>query len=276
MSAPASTGRIAVIGGQGPLPMLVMAALRAAGEAPLLAEMQGFPVAGAEGEAPERFRFERLVPFLDRLHELGVARVVFAGGVQRPRLDPELFDPRSAQLVVALLARLRGGDDAALRAVISVFEDHGFEVVGAHEVARDLLPPPGVLGAVQPREADQADIARAAEIAHALGAVDVGQGAVVAGGLCLAVEALPGTDAMLAQVAAMGREARQGVLYKAPKPGQDLRVDLPAVGPDTVAGAARAGLSGIAFPAGSVFLFHRQAAVAAADAAGLFLYACPS
>ena len=276
MSAPSHTGRTAVIGGQGPLPMLVVAALRAAGETPVLAELEGFPVAGAESETPERFRFERLVPFLDRLHDLGVARIVFAGGARRPRLEPELFDPRSAQLVSALLPRMRGGDDAALRAVIAVFEDHGFAVVGAHEVARNLLPPPGVLGAVQPGEPDLADIERAAEIAHALGSVDVGQGAVVAGGLCLAVEALPGTDAMLAQVAAMGRDRRQGVLYKAPKPGQDLRVDLPAIGPDTIAGAARAGLAGLAFPAGSVFLFHREAAVAAADAAGLFLFSRPS
>jgi DUF1009 family protein len=273
MSEPAA-GRTAVIAGMGPLPAIVAEALRAGAAEPVLAAPEGVALE-AEG-AVERFRLERLVPLFDRLHDLGVTRVVLAGGMRRPRLDPELFDPRTAQLVPRLLAALRGGDDAALRTVIGVFEEAGFAVVGAHEVVPGLLPPPGALGALSPRDGDLADIARAAEIARALGAVDVGQGAVVAGGLCLAVEVLAGTDAMLAHVAAMKDHAgRGGVLYKAPKPGQDLRADMPAVGPHTVAGAARAGLAGIAFPAGGVLVFDRAATAAAADAAGLFLWSCP-
>lgn len=264
-------GRVAIIGGGGRLPIVLAEALEAAGASPLLAEMAGFPLEGAGTRAVTRFRIERLALFLDHLHAEGVDRVVFAGAVRRPALDPEMFDPRSAGFVPRLLAATQDGDDAALRAVVALFEEDGLSVIGAHDVAPALLPEAGVLGRVQPGDGDRADAARGARIVAALGAVDVGQGAVVAGGLCLAVEALPGTDAMLAQVEAMQRDPG-GVFCKAPKPGQDRRIDLPALGPDTVTRAARAGLSGIAFEAGGVLLIDRDEAVARADAAGIFLW----
>ena len=275
MSAP--SGRTAIIAGRGRLPMLLCEALEAAGAAPVLAELEGFAVEGAGARPVERFRVERLVPFLDRLHDLGVVRVAFAGAVQRPRLEPALFDARTAALVPRLVAAMQAGDDATLREVIALFEEAGFAVAGAAELVPELVPGPGVLGAHAPAEADATDAARAADIVAALGAVDVGQGAVVARGLCLAVEALPGTDAMLAALAALPRPALlprpAGLLYKAPKPGQDRRIDLPALGPATVAAAVAAGLAGIAFEAGGTLLLDRTEAVAAADAAGLFLWA---
>jgi hypothetical protein len=121
----------------------------------------------------------------------------------------------------------------------------------------------------------EADAARAEAIVAALGAVDVGQACVVARGLCLAVEALPGTDAMLAQVAALPEALRPkgGLLYKAAKPGQDRRLDLPALGVETIKGAAAAGLAGIAFQAGSVICLDLPAMQAEAVARGLFLWA---
>lgn len=263
--------RTAVIAGQGRLPALLAGAL----EAPLVAALQGFV---PEGLRPDmEFRVERLVPFLNHLQDQGVTRVVFAGAVRRPRLDPALFDPATAQLVPQLLAAMQAGDDAALRGIIAIFEDHGLSVVGAAEVAPDLVPGEGLLCGT-PTEADARDASRAADIVAALGAADVGQGAVVAQGLCLAVEALPGTDAMLDFVAAHAAALRpdpqgaRGVLYKAPKPGQDLRVDLPALGVETVARAARAGLGGIVWQAGAVLLLDRTDMVAAAERAGLFLW----
>ena len=265
------SGRIAVIAGRGGLAAIVAAAL----ETPLVAALEGF---APDGLLPDlTFRVERLVPFLDHLTDQGVTRVVFAGAVQRPRLDPALFDPATARLVPHLLSAMQGGDDAALRGVIAIFEDFGLEVVGVDQVAPDLVPGPGILAGTV-TEGDRRDAARAAAIVQALGAVDVGQGAVVAQGLCLGVEALPGTDAMLDFVAHTGATLRpdpkgaRGLLYKAPKPGQDRRVDLPAIGPATVAQAAAAGLAGIAWAAGGVLLLDRAATIAAAQESGLFLW----
>lgn len=268
--------KTAIIAGEGALPGLLVAALRARSQAYVVADMEGFP-AVIPGESPIRFRVERLVPFMDHLAEQGVTQVCFAGAVRRPRLEPELFDGRTAQLVPRLLAAMQAGDDAALRAVIGLFEEMDFQVVGADAIAPDLVPGEGLLcGCLS--EDDRRDGARAAAIVAGLGALDLGQGAVVAQGLCLAVETLPGTDAMLDFVARHGAGLRpdpkgaRGLLYKAPKPGQDRRIDLPTLGPATVEAAARAGLGGIAWAAGSVLLLDRAAMVARAQALGLFLW----
>jgi UDP-2,3-diacylglucosamine hydrolase len=161
--------------------------------------------------------------------------------------------------------------------VIALFEEFGFTVVGVDEVAPALFPGAGVLaGAVSSR--DEADAARAAVIVDALGAVDVGQGAVVAQGLCLGVEALPGTDALLAQVAEIGSlrpdpSRGKGVFYKAAKPGQDRRIDLPTLGPETLRAASVAGLGGVAFQARSVICLDLDEMKRLAGELGLFLWA---
>jgi DUF1009 family protein len=266
----------AIIAGQGALPRLIAERLTAQCETWVLAEMDGFPAA-VPGASPVRFRIERLVPFFEHLSETGVTRVVMAGSLRRPRLEPELFDPRTAALVPRILAAMRTGDGGALSEVIALFEEFEFEVVGADALAPDLVPSEGVLtGRIG--EQDRIDALRAAGIVRALGAVDVGQGAVVAQGLCLAVEGLFGTDAMLDFVG-LNRAVRsgdwqrgEGLLYKAPKPGQDRRVDLPAIGPETVEKAARAGLAGIAWEAGGAILLDRAATVAKAEEARLFLW----
>ncbi|MCE6953182.1 UDP-2,3-diacylglucosamine diphosphatase LpxI [Cereibacter sphaeroides] len=264
----------ALIVGSGALPRHLAEALRRKGETPVVAALEGFP---PEGLVPDLcFRIERLVPFLRELEQSGVSRVAFAGAVSRPRLDPSLFDPLTAQMVPRLIAAMQGGDDATLRAVIGLFEEAGFAVAGVADLAPDLVPGAETLCGA-PTEADVRDVARAAAIVEALGRVDVGQGAVVAQGLCLAVEALPGTDAMLDWVAETARRpdprGAKGVLYKAPKPGQDRRIDLPTLGPATVRRVAAAGLAGIAWEAGGVILLDRAAMLAEAGAAGLFLWA---
>ena len=262
----------ALVAGTGQFPAL----LHSARPDMLICQMEGFAPA-FEGGARLPFRVERLVPFLDALVDGGIRQVVFAGAMQRPRLDPELFDPKTATLVPRLLAAMQAGDDATLRAVIAIFEEWGLTVVGADAIAPDLVPGAGVLtGEVS--AADRKDAERAAGIVAALGGVDVGQGAIVAQGLCLAVESLPGTDAMLAFAASHqgvrpDPSGAKGVFYKAPKPMQDRRIDLPVIGPQTVENAALAGLSGIAWEAGGVMLLDRAATLQAAQKHGLFLWA---
>ena len=261
--------RTAIIAGQGGLAQAVAARLRD----PVVAALEGF----APPIPHQTFRLERLVPFFDWLAGQGVERVTFAGAVRRPRLDPEAFDPRTASLVPRILGAMQSGDDAALREVIALFEEAGFTVAGTAEICPDLVPGPGVLVG-EPTAADIADADRAAQIVEGLGALDLGQGAVVAQGLCLAVETLPGTAAMLDFVAAH-RDMRprpngpRGVFWKAPKPGQDRRIDLPAIGPDTIGQVARAGLAGIAWQAGGVIMLEREAVMERARDAGVFLWA---
>ena len=268
--------RLAIIAGSGDLPAALVAALA---ETPLICALEGFVPGGVVVD--QVFRVERLALFLRYLEDAGVSRVVFAGAVQRPRLDPSLFDPRTAQMVPRLLAAMQAGDDASLREVLAIFEEAGFAVVGVPDIAPALLPGAGVwAGAVSALNATDAE--RASQIVAALGAVDVGQACVVANGLCLAVEALPGTDAMLEQVAAIPATLRPkvrpdalgaGLLFKAAKPGQDRRIDLPTLGLRTVQAAAAAGLEGIVWAAGEVICLDLPCMQAEATRLGLFLWA---
>lgn len=261
--------KLALIAGAGGLPAAMVAALP---DRPLICALDGFAPAGLTPD--QSFRVERLAVFLRWLEDQGVSEVCFAGAVQRPRLDPALFDPATATMVPRLLAAMGQGDDATLREVLAIFAEHGFALKGVTEIAPHLVPGAGVYaGAVTPQ--DEKDAARAEAIVAALGAVDVGQGCVVAGGLCLAVETLPGTDAMLgfvAQIPAALRPAK-GLFYKAPKPGQDRRIDLPALGVQTVRNAAAAGLGGIVWQAGGVICLDLRAMQQEAEALGLFLWA---
>lgn len=267
--------RLALIAGMGSLPRAVIAALP---ERPLVCALDGFV---PEAVRPDMtFRLERLMPMLRALADHGVTEVAFAGAVRRPQLDPSLFDAATAQLVPRMLAAMQSGDDGTLREFIAIFEEEGFLVKAVSDLAPALLPGPGLIaGSLTKR--DESDAARAATIVAALGAVDVGQGACVAQGLCLAIEALPGTDEMLAQVAAMPATLRpnpalgRGLLYKGPKPGQDQRIDQPAIGPDTLKKVAAAGLGGVAFEAGSVICLELDAMREEASRLGMFLWSRP-
>lgn len=266
---------VALIAGKGRLPAALAGAMSAP---PIVASVEGF---APEGLAVDlSFRVERLMPFLASLQDRGVQAVVFAGAVTRPRLDPALLDPATATMLPRLMQAMAAGDDATLRAVLEIFAEAGFAVAGVADVAPSLLPGAGLLaGTLTP--VDEADAARAAGIVTALGAVDVGQGAVVAQGLCLGVEALPGTDALLAGVAALPAGLRpdpargRGLFFKAAKPGQDRRIDLPTLGPDTLRAVAAAGLGGIAFEAGAVICLDLPEMQRLARDLGLFLWARP-
>lgn len=257
--------RLALIAGQGDLPSAVLAALQTQ---PLVCALDGFLPKIAVDQA---FRLERLALFLRYLQDQGVTDVIFAGAVQRPNLDPSLFDPQTAQMVPRLLAALGAGDDGALRVVVDIFEEHGFAVRGVADIAPHLIPPAAIY-AGDVRDQDRKDAARAEVIVTAMGAVDIGQGCVVANGQCLAVEVITGTDAMLAAVAALPRAAK-GLFYKSAKPAQDRRMDLPTLGVQSVVNAAEAGLAGIVWRAGDVICLDLPAMQAVADQRGLFLWA---
>ncbi|MBV8615590.1 MAG: UDP-2,3-diacylglucosamine diphosphatase LpxI, partial [Acetobacteraceae bacterium] len=237
-------------------------------------------VVGLEGFAEPRL----LAPYPHAIIRLGAAgrilaalrahdcrEVVLIGAVRRPSLFDLRPDAEAARLLARLGRAAFAGDDGLLSAIIRVLGDEGFRVIGAHEVLDQALAPAGLLTRAAPDTQAMADIARGVAVARALGAVDVGQGCVVQLGLVLAVEAAEGTDAMLARCAALTRGGPGGVLVKLVKPGQERRADLPTIGPETVRGATGAGLRGIAFEARGAMLADRDATVAAADAAGLFL-----
>ena len=208
---------------------------------------------------------------LDHLKKEGVGELVMAGGIRRPSLISLRPDAWAAKLLAKAGVKAFG-DDGLLRAIIRALEeDEGFRVVAAHSLLPDNLAKETVYGSHKPDQQDSDDITRGIEVARGIGALDVGQAAVVHQGLVLAVEAIDGTDAMLSRVAGIRQEEKGGVLVKVRKPGQENRADLPTVGLDTVKKAFDAGLNGIAVEAGGALILDREAAIAEADTRGLFL-----
>lgn len=215
---------------------------------------------------------------MQALREADCDAVVMLGQIPRPDLSALELDDGARAMLPALIEAAPRGDDALLRAVLAAHERAGFNVVGAEEVMSELLAPPSALGAHAPTAAHMRDIRFAAKVAAAVGAFDIGQAVVVCDGVVLAVEAQEGTDAMLQRVAELpltvrgdaGR--RRGVLVKRPKPIQERRVDLPVIGVRTIEAAAQAGLAGVAIEAGGALMARRDDLVAAADAAGLFVF----
>jgi DUF1009 family protein len=211
------------------------------------------------------------------LKKEGCEQVCFAGHVPRPDFANLKPDMRGLAALPGIIAAARKGDDALLRQIMHEIEREGFVVEGANDVLSSLTISVGVLGKHAPAERHAADIEKAIRAARALGEQDIGQGVVVANGLVLAVEAQEGTDAMLRRCAELPAALRSnggepvGVLAKAVKPNQDRRIDLPAIGPATVMGAARAGLAGIVGEAGSLLVIDRAAVIQTADDLGLFV-----
>ncbi|MEP2530577.1 UDP-2,3-diacylglucosamine diphosphatase LpxI [Shimia sp.] len=259
--------KLAIVAGAGALPVNLS---RARPDA-LRIVFEGMP---HEMVAPLRdHSLARLGVLFEDLKEQGVDQVVFAGGMSRPDLKPGDLDELTMTLIPALQAAFLQGDDAVLRFYVSLFEERGMKVVGAHEILMELAVPEGLVVGPDPSDAVLGDAARAVDILLALSPLDVGQGAVVAAGLCLGVETLQGTDAMLDFVAQTPAQLRRGggVLVKAPKRGQDLRVDMPAIGPATVHKAAAAGLEGIVVAAGKVLMLEPEETRQAFKDTGLFL-----
>jgi DUF1009 family protein len=207
----------------------------------------------------------------------GCRDVAFIGSVTRPslwRLRPDLG---ALWLMPQLVHIFRGGDDHLQSGIGRLFEQHGFRLLGPKEIAPELLIPAGPLGVRAPGERDRTDIARGLALLKATSPFDVGQAVVVANNQVLAVEGPEGTDQMLARVVELRRTRRIntaagcGVLIKAPKAGQDQRIDLPVIGPPTVAAASAAGLAGIAVVAGSTIVAEPEHIATAADRAAIFV-----
>jgi DUF1009 family protein len=269
---------VGLIAAGGAMPFAVADCMAARGIKPVLFALRG----ACDPVAVERFRhhwislgqFGRVVKLLraENCREL-----LFIGTLVRPALSEIRLDWGTLRVIGRVWAAFRGGDDHLLSGIGRLFEQDGFRMVGIKDVAPDLLMPEGCLTRATADGDTLADIARGREVLRALSPFDIGQAAVVIDGHVVAVEDIEGTDALLARVARLRAEGRirartgRGVLVKAPKSGQDLRFDLPTIGPRTVEGAAAAGLAGIAIAAGNTITVDAQTMIAAADTAGLFV-----
>ncbi|MDE3177948.1 MAG: UDP-2,3-diacylglucosamine diphosphatase LpxI [Pseudomonadota bacterium] len=276
------TQPLALVCGAGSLPLEAAREVRGRGREVFMVGLIGS--AGREIEAfPHLWvRLGEVGKLLAALRARGVSEILFLGAVTRPDLGDLLPDWGAIVRAGEIAKLFRGGDDALLRGVAQLFESEGFRIVGPRDVAPGLFAPKGEIVGPIPDEEARADIAFGARLLEAMSPYDIGQGAVISAERALAIEAAEGTDNMLARVAELrvgGRlrlKGRAGVFVKAAKRGQDVRLDLPAVGPATIAAAKKAQLVGLAIAAGEVLIADRPAFAKAAEQAGLFVYGWPA
>jgi UDP-2,3-diacylglucosamine hydrolase len=276
--APQISSPVGLIAAGGAMPFAVADSLAARGIDAVLFALRG----ACDAKRVERFRHHWIsVGQLGRAVKLfraeGCRDLVFIGSLVRPALSEIRLDFGTLRVLGQIWAAFRGGDDHLLSGIGRILERDGFRMVGIKDVAPDLLMPEGCLTRTVPDEHATADIARGREVLRALSPFDIGQAAVVIDGHVVGVEDIEGTDGLLARVVRLREQgriraaAKRGVLVKAPKNGQDLRFDLPTVGPRTVDGAINARLAGIAVVAGDTLVAEPQAMITAADAGGLFI-----
>jgi UDP-2,3-diacylglucosamine hydrolase len=275
--AAASVSPLAILCGAGAFPLEVAGEARRAGRELFLVGVVGTTDSAIEAYPHVWVRMGEVGKLFTALRARAVAELVIIGAMTRPEFADLRLDWGAVKRAAGLAQLFRRGDNGLLVGLAAIIEREGIRVVGAHEVAPRLLAPLGPLGARVASVEDEADIALGARLIDALSSFDAGQGAVVAAGRVLAIEAAEGTDAMLARVAEMRASGRlrlagkAGVLVKAAKRGQDLRLDMPAIGPRTIEGVAKAHLRGAAVAGGRVLLVERERLAREADAAGLFV-----
>jgi UDP-2,3-diacylglucosamine hydrolase len=274
---------VGLIAAGGAMPFAVADSLIARGINPVVFALRG----ACDPVGVERFRHHWIsVGQVGRAVKLFRAEncrdLVFIGTLVRPALSEIRLDWGTLRVIGSLWAAFRGGDDHLLSGIGRILEQDGFRMVGIKDVAPDLLMPEGCLTLNSPDENASADIAKGRDVLRALSPFDIGQAAVVIDGHVVGVEDIEGTDGLLTRVARLRAEGRirartaRGVLVKAPKSGQDLRFDLPTMGPRTIEGAVAAQLAGIAIVAGNTIVVEPQAMIEAADAAGLFVTGLPA
>lgn len=274
---------VGLIAAGGVMPFAVADSLIARGIDPVVFALKG----ACDPVAVERFRHHWIsVGQVGRAVKLFRAEncreLVFIGTLVRPALSEIRLDWGTLRVLGRVWGAFRGGDDHLLSGIGRILERDGFRMVGIKDVAPDLLMPEGCISRAAPDANANIDIERGRDVLSALSPFDIGQAAVVIDGHVVGVEDIEGTDGLLARVARLRGEGRiraktsRGVLVKAPKSGQDLRFDLPTIGPRTVEGAVKAGLAGIAIVAGNTIVVEPQTMIEAADKAGLFIAGLPA
>lgn len=267
-----STRKLGIIAGGGSIPRMLIENCQKSGRPYFVLAIEG----NADKElisadVPHQWiRIGQAGTGFKRFAEEQVQDVVMIGTIKRPGFFDLVPDLRTTAFFAKIGAKALG-DDGILRALVNEIEAEGMIVRGIHEVMSDLLVKDGILTKAKPDKTAQVDIRRGIEVALELGRLDVGQAVVVQQGLVLGVEGIEGTDELLRRCGDYKRKGAGGILVKLRKPQQDMRIDLPTIGPRSVERAKASGLRGIVVHAGNGLIVDEAETVKLADKYGIFI-----
>ncbi|MGE5359943.1 MAG: LpxI family protein [Bacteroidales bacterium] len=264
--------RIGLIAGNGTFPFLVLDAARRLGHQVVIVavkEEASLDLEAAAAREPRaaihRVSLGQLGKCVELLRVAGVTHAVMAGQVKHVRLFSGVLPDR---LLLSLLLRLRAKNtDSLIAGIADVLRDNGIELLDSTAFLTPLLARPGVLTSRMPSAEEQEDFEFGYRMADAIAGLDIGQTIVVKDRAVVAVEAMEGTDEVIARA---GRLAGPGTrVVKVAKPKQDMRFDVPVVGRRTIASLREAGASALSVDAGRTLFVDGDDVIAAADEAGI-------
>lgn len=264
--------RLGIIAGKGLLPQKIIEACNREQRDFFVIAIKGQTDKSLVKDVPHKwFKLGQTEDTIKTLKSENVTDIVMGGGINRPGIFDIKPDLRTMQIIADVgLASL--GDDALLKAISAELEKEGFNIVGAHNIAPEIITPSGCLTKKVPNENHKLEIEEAIKVTKTLGALDVGQAAIVQQGVVIAVEAVEGTDAIIDRYKKHKyNSGYRGVLVKSSKPNQDKRLDLPTIGPRTIRNAYKAGLVGVAVEAGASIILEQEEVIRLADKLGLFV-----
>ena len=261
---------LAIISGSGELPLIIKKFYK---KAICISFNDSNTLSGVEVIKCE---FEKLGFLFEKLEQNRISRVVMAGAIARPQFQKSKMDDYTLNLIPKLQEKLIQGDNVLLSFVAEEFEKKGYQILGASDIVPDLTVDPGfVCGSSY--EFFSRDISKADNVLKTLSPEDIGQGVVIENGLVLGIETLQGTNELLKFVSKTSSHLRikgsGGIFVKRPKAKQDLRFDMPVIGPKTVDLACKAGLRGLVISPKSVILLERKKCIKVAEANNFFILA---
>ncbi len=261
---------LGIIAGKGELPRTILDACKKSGRSTFVLAFEGMDVDVA---ADKTVRLGALSEALNALRSAGCRELVLAGQMKRPSLTSLKPDAEGAKLLKRLSKAIFSGDDALLKALVGFLEDEGFTVVSAESITGEaIVASVGLLTTTAPTNQQFEDIAKGLKCVKTLGELDIGQALAIEHGYILAVEGAEGTDALITRTEHLMREKKQTVLVKASKPGQETRVDMPTIGPETITRLANCGFAGVAVEAGKTLVINQAETFARANKLGIFVY----
>ncbi|MGH9618008.1 MAG: LpxI family protein [Acidobacteriaceae bacterium] len=288
--APVHPAKLGLIAGNGRFPFLLLDAARAHGTEVVVAAIREETDAEIDSRAAQDagvrvhwLSLGELSRLIEIFHGEGISRAVMAGQVKHKQIFSNIRpDWRLAKLLLSLSTR---NTDGLLGAIAKVLQEEGIELISSTTFLEPLLARPGVLTARSPNEAEQRDIAYGRGVALALAAYDLGQTVAIAARACIAVEAMEGTDAVIARAGEILRSLqisgdastlqRSLTVVKVAKPKQDMRFDVPVIGMGTIESMRQAGATCLAIEAGRTLIFDVETAIAAANQAGIAIVSDP-
>lgn len=263
---------IGIIAGSGELPFSIATSYASQGGKCYIAALEREANLQLLQDTPyQSFRIGMVGAIIEYFHKFNVQNVIFAGGIKRPNFWSIKVDMVGRALLARIIKQKFLGDDTILRIVADFLEKKGFKIISSQEILLDNLDDINIITKATPLPSDIIDIELGVKLLTTLSGLDVGQSVIIEDGYILGIEAAEGTDNLIKRCVELRKKPQGGVLVKMLKLDQDIRLDIPTIGPDTIVNLANQSYNGLAISKDKVIIINPKTTIELANSLGLFI-----